>query len=146
MIHHGFTRRDFVSMGAVAAASALASTAAGQGTNDQVKKEKGMLNAIDFGAKGDGIADDTAAIQQALNAAGATNGSVFIPQGTYLCSELKVPVGIGIHGLPGMDYRKGMGSVLKFKGGSKSMMNLTGVYWPYLFGLCLHGGDIEGGG
>jgi len=27
-------------------------------------------------------------------------GSVFIPEGTYLCSELKVREGIGIHGLP----------------------------------------------
>jgi hypothetical protein len=145
MKHRGFSRRDFVSMGAVAAASVMSTAAAGQGTDDQGKKEKGMLNVIDFGAKGDGKADDTAAIQRALNAAGTTNGSVFIPQGTYLCSELKVPVGIGIHGLPAMDYRKGMGSVLKFKGGTKCLINLTGAYGAYLFGLCLHGGDIEGG-
>jgi len=145
MKHRGFSRRDFVSMGAVAAASAMSTAAAGKGTDDEGKKEKGMLNVIDFGARGDGNADDTAAIQKALNVAGTTNGSVFIPQGTYLCSELKVPVGIGIHGLPAMDYRKGMGSVLKFKGGTKCLINLTGAYGAYLFGLCLHGGDIEGG-
>jgi len=132
-------------MGAVAAATALASTAAGQGMIDQEKKNKGMLNVVDFGAKGDRTADDTAAIQKALNAAGTINGSVFIPQGTYSCSELKVPVGIGIYGLPAMDYRKGMGTVLKFKGGTKCLINLTGAFGAYLFGLCLHGGDIEGG-
>ena len=143
--HHIFSRRNFVSMGAVVAASALASTASGQGTGSPAGDEKGMLNVLDFGAKRDGKTGDTVAIQNALNAAGKTNGSVFIPQGTYLCSELKVPVGVGIHGLPAMDYRKGMGTVLKFKGGTKCLINLTGAYGAYLFGLCLHGGDIEGG-
>ena len=145
MTHHGFSRRDFMSMGAVAAASSLGSASFGHGLDDQAKKENGMLNAVDFGAKGDGMTDDTAAIQKALNAAGSTNGSVLIPQGTYLCSELKVPVGIGIYGLPAMDYRKGMGTVLKFNGGAKCLINLTGAFGAYLFGLCLHGGDIEGG-
>ncbi len=142
----GFTRRDFVSMGAVVAASALASTAAGQGMGQPEKNKKGMLNVLDFGAKGDGTTDDTAAIQKAMKAAAITNGSVFIPQGTYLCSELKVPAGIGIYGLPAWDYRKGMGTILKFKGGAaRSLINLTGAYGAYLFGLCLHGGDLEGG-
>src|SRR5258708_39269360 len=128
MKHRGFSRRDFVSMGAVAAASAMSTAAAGKGIDDAGKKEKGMLNVIDFGGKGDGKADDTAAIQKALNAAGITNGSVFIPQGTYLCSELKLPVGICIHALPAMDYRKGMSSVLKLHAGTKSLRNLTGPY------------------
>lgn len=38
----------------------------------------------DFGAVGDGVTDDTAAIQAALDASG---GSVFFPAGTYLCSS-----------------------------------------------------------
>ena len=140
-----FSRRDFVSMGAVVAASAMATTAAGAGLGEQEKNEKGMLNVVDFGAKRDGTTDDTGAIQKAMNAAAINNGSVFIPQGTYLCSELKVPVGIGIYGLPAWDYGKGRGTILKFKGGNRCLINLTGAYGAYLFGLCLDGGELPGG-
>lgn len=34
-----------------------------------------------------------------MNAATRINGSVFILEGTYTCSELKVPAGIGMKGL-----------------------------------------------
>src|SRR6266496_2583849 len=36
------------------------------------------------GAQGDGVTDDTAAIQAAINAANATGGIVFCPRGTYI--------------------------------------------------------------
>ena len=139
-----FSRRDFVSMGAVVAASTIASTAAGQGIKP-AKNPKDMLNVIDFGAKGDGVTNDTPAIQKAMQAAAMDNGAVFIPQGSYLCSELRVPAGIGVYGLPASSYGKGAGTILKFKGDSPCLINLTGAYGAYLFGLCLHGGDIEGG-
>ena len=44
-----------------------------------------MLSAANFGAKGDGTSDDTAALQAALDAAFAPNGPGFleIPPGTY---------------------------------------------------------------
>jgi polygalacturonase len=42
------------------------------------------VNVVDFGATGDGITDDTAAIQSAINRAATTNSSVFFPAGTYL--------------------------------------------------------------
>lgn len=45
-----------------------------------------VVNVKDFGAKGDGETDDTAAIQLALNRA----GKVFIPAGVYLVSGLFV--------------------------------------------------------
>ena len=51
---------------------------------------KFMLNARDFGAIGDGAADDTAALQAALNAAASSRGTVFIPDGTYLTSTLSL--------------------------------------------------------
>ena len=141
-----FSRRAFVTMGGMVAASSLAAVAADHGINPPVKDEKGMLNVTQFGAKGNGITDDTAAIQKTMNAAASTNGSVMIPEGKYLCSELKVPAGIGVYGFPASSYGKGMGTMLIFKGGdAKCLINLTGSFGSYLYGLCLHGGDIEGG-
>ncbi|MEF3305271.1 glycosyl hydrolase family 28-related protein [Paenibacillus sp. GYB003] len=43
------------------------------------------VSVKDFGAKGDGVTNDTAAIQQAFAATGA-NGAVFFPAGTYIVS------------------------------------------------------------
>jgi hypothetical protein len=106
---------------------------------------KGMLNARDFGALGDGQTDDTASVQKAMDQASLTHGAVFIPEGRYLCSELKVPEGIGVYGLPAWSYRHGLGTVLVYKGGGKCLINLTGAFGAYMFGLCLDGDNLEGG-
>jgi hypothetical protein len=45
-------------------------------------KLKDTISVKDFGAVGDGVADDTAAIQAAIDAAPA-NGCIFFPPGTY---------------------------------------------------------------
>lgn len=45
------------------------------------------LNVKQLGAKGDGVTDDTAAIQKALNTAAASGGTVYIPAGTYRYSK-----------------------------------------------------------
>lgn len=45
-----------------------------------------IVSVKDFGAKGDGITNDTAAIQAAINAAGSY-ASIFFPTGTYLVTS-----------------------------------------------------------
>lgn len=46
-----------------------------------------MVNVRDFGAVGDGVADDTSAIQAAISACYASGETLYIPTGTYLISD-----------------------------------------------------------
>lgn len=57
-------------------------------------------NVKDFGAKGDGIKDDTQAFQDALNAAGNRGGGVvFAPEGHYrMNGSLIIPTGVTLRG------------------------------------------------
>ena len=56
-----------------------------------------MNNVLDFGARGDGIAKDTAPVQAALDA----GGIVFFPPGTYLCGTLYLRSNGGLELSPG---------------------------------------------
>ncbi len=57
-------------------------------------------NVLNFGAKGDGRADDTAAIKDAIAAAQAAGGgTVFIPEGRYCMTEpIELPTGVMLIG------------------------------------------------
>jgi hypothetical protein len=44
-------------------------------------------NVKDFGAVGNGVANDTVAIQAAINSLAVTGGTVFFPEGTYLIAR-----------------------------------------------------------
>lgn len=67
---------------------------------------------LDYGAKGDGITDDTIAIQLAIDTvAGLGGGIVFIPKGTYICSQVKMRTNVDIKGA-------GWSSIIKQKASS----------------------------
>jgi Pectate lyase superfamily protein/Right handed beta helix region len=70
-------RRGFLGTGAALGVAAMALPAAAQAPTQ-------VLNAVDFGARGDGRADDTAALQRALDRAFGAGGTLLmIPPGTY---------------------------------------------------------------
>jgi hypothetical protein len=49
------------------------------------------INALDYGAVGDGVTDDTAAIQAAVNAAlGSESGTLWIPKGNYAVTSVNI--------------------------------------------------------
>src|SRR5580700_5724478 len=59
------------------------------------------FNVVDFGAKGDGAANDAPAIQTALNAAGAAGGGVVsLPVGIFLVgAPLAIPSNVALEGV-----------------------------------------------
>jgi hypothetical protein len=59
----------------------------------------GLLNATQFGAKGDGVTDDTAALQAAIDAAQTKGDLLFIPAGNYLLTDtLRITAHVRIAG------------------------------------------------
>ncbi|MEC2345035.1 glycosyl hydrolase family 28-related protein [Paenibacillus barengoltzii] len=51
-------------------------------------KDAQMINVKDQGAKGDGVTDDTSAIQRALDLAASSKGTVYFPEGTYVVNPV----------------------------------------------------------
>lgn len=69
------------------------------GTISAMGAETGVYNVLDFGAKADGVVDDTTAVQDALRKAGEKGGVVFLPAGVYLIGgSLRIPIGVTLKG------------------------------------------------
>ena len=74
-----------------------------------------MVSVKDFGAVGDGVTDDTAAIQRAIDFVSALGGTVFFPVGTYYVSQLIYVAGITFQGVGAGSRMKKIPSADKFK-------------------------------
>lgn len=95
------------------------------------KKARDVLNVKDFGAKGDGSTDDTAAIQAAIDyAVAAGRRSVYFPAGTYIVtSSLHAQVETGtttVGGSTKSRYTYGMGLTLRGEQVGKTVLRKTG--------------------
>jgi hypothetical protein len=78
-----------------------------------------VVNVRDFGAKGDGATDDTAALNAAITAAAAVGGTVLIPAGTYpISAEVWLRSGVTVRGV-------GDGTVLKSTAANGKLVNVS---------------------
>jgi hypothetical protein len=97
--------------------------------------EAGAINVRTFGAKGDGVTDDTAALQAALDAAGnnspwGVRGTrILVPPGEYLISAtLKVHrmafemIGCGVGNSPAYKPSPGLATVFRWNGPANTPM------------------------
>lgn len=109
-----------------------------------------VVSVKDFGAVGDNVADDTAAIQAAINAAYAANKALYIPGGRYRITALTFaptdPVatgqGLRIYGDTSGNGTLGRGTILSTTATSGSVFTIqpsTGASYVELTGLTFQG-------
>jgi hypothetical protein len=94
------SRRQLLSGGAVAGVMTMLSVPSAAGAVAHTHPESGAENVRNFAAAGDGVTDDTAAFQRALDAVShAGGGTVYAPPGKYLFKgTLNVPDGVTLRG------------------------------------------------
>jgi hypothetical protein len=115
-----------VGSGTVSTGSASGSTnansngAAGVGaSNTVIPQPANSINVKDYGAKGDGSSDDTAALQSAFTAAAASGQTVYIPPGTYNHGGTITANGVNVQGA-------GSSTILNATNADQSAITLTG--------------------
>ncbi len=65
-----------------------------------IAEQPSQVNVRDYGAKGDGVTDDTSAFQAALDAVADKGGTVFVPVGSYLIkTHLVIPSKVTLEGI-----------------------------------------------
>ena len=101
------------------------------------------MNVRQFGAKGDGKADDTKPLQGAIDAAASRGGSVYVPPGVYHSGELQLRPHVSITGVPAWDYHQGFGSVIRLADPHAGcLLNITGAFGATIDGLAFDGGKL----
>lgn len=95
------------------------------------------INVRNRGAYGDGVRDDTTAIQNAINALPAGGGTIYLPAGTYLVDPTR-----RINLRSKMHLRLASGAVLKAKANSAERAYVLMVH--KVSDVEISGGEIEG--
>ena len=90
-----------------------------------------------FGAAGNGIADDTVAVQNAINAC-AAGGTVTLSPGTYLVAGLSVKSNCTLSG-------SGSGTALKLSQANRFILDISQQSNIHITGLTLNSNGIGGG-
>ena len=83
-----FLRNSMLALPVVLVGTGVPLTAAAAYVPPTRQRGSTTLNVNNYGAFGDGVHDDTAAIQKAINSLPSTGGTVFVPAGTYLINAV----------------------------------------------------------
>jgi len=143
----GLKRRDFVISAGVAAAAAVSGSAKRLIAEDSPRAELSYVNVKDFGARGNGQADDTAAIKRALDAAHKKTMGTQFPGSVYYASipEIFFPAGVyklsDTVKLGSYDRVRGTGNArIEMQSPEKDIFVFDGAYKNKVEGVCLAGG------
>ena len=99
------------------------------------------INIREFGAQGDGLADDSAAIQAAIDACPA-GGVVLIPEGVFACAEIRMKPHITLQGTLTWGYRDNRETgacMIPARDGAACLIDITDAVGCTLTGLSLCG-------
>jgi hypothetical protein len=131
MILNGTIINEDINAAAAIATSKLAPVTATGSTTARTLENRfaDVVNVKDFGATGNGVADDTAAIQAAVN----NGGEVFFPKGTYLVSGITIPSNTKLQGV-------GRSSVISFSQAGTVGITISGRNEVDVFDLCFQDG------
>jgi hypothetical protein len=133
-------KRDFLMGTGILGVAELAGAAPASAPEKTGAQSHSVFNVRDFGAKGDGQTPDSAAIQKALDAAGAVSGTTYFPAGRYLCHDLKVHQHTTVLAEPQWGYRGDAGAMLVLDSDAADcLLNITGAFGVHLRGLFLRG-------
>lgn len=142
------TRRAW--LGRMAAPALLAAAAGTAGETPPAGRRAGSVHDIrDYGAQGDGVALDTAALQAAIDACAPDGGTVLVPPGTFRIGTVELRSRLRLHLAAGArllgsadpaDYRAG-------RGVPPSNGNLALLYASGAENIVIDGpGSIDGNG
>ena len=106
-------------------------------------------NIREFGAKGDGKTDDTAALVQGLEAAAKENGTLYFPMGNYAIHPVKVPSHVTLlgnsawgEGEPSKPDSLGHTRLTALSGEARALLDLDACMGTRLIGLTLDGKNL----
>ena len=102
-----------------------------------------IFNIVDFGAVPDGKTDSTAAIQKALDAAGACMGEVVVPPGVYKTRKLVMRPKTKLSGTAAWLFGAYGGSIFELdENETECMIDITGAFGCQISGMNLDGNRI----
>ena len=108
-----------------------------------------MTNIFDitaFGAVGDGVTDNTAAIQSALDAAAECRGVVQVPPGNYMTGKLKMGKGVSLEGHSAWSFRSYGSSFFTLNtADTDCLLDITGAFGCAIRGMSLNGQGLGTG-